>query len=283
VTDTDLAVHRFGDGPHVAIAVHGITASLMSWSAVARALPADWALLAADLRGRGASAGLPGPYGLDRHADDVCALARDRRDGVVLVGHSMGAYVALLAAAAHPELFTRLVLLDGGISLPLPPDADPDVVLEATLGPAISRLALTFATDEEYLDVFRTHPAFTEWNPDMEAYVRYDVTGEPGALRSRVVEAAVRQDGREVLTRAADFATAWEALSLPTLLVTAPKGLFGQAPGLLDAALADARQRRPDIPVETVPDANHYTLLLDPRYAATAAHRIADPASWPTP
>jgi len=282
VTDTDLAVHPFGDGPHVAIAVHGITASLMSWPAVARALPADWTLLAADLRGRGASAGLPGPYGLDRHADDVCAVARGR-DGVVLVGHSMGAFVALLAAAAHPELFTRLVLVDGGISLPLPPDADPDAVLEATLGPAITRLALTFATDEDYLNVFRAHPAFTEWNPDMEAYVRYDVTGEPGALRSRVVEAAVRQDGREILTRAAHFTAAWEALSLPTLLLTAPAGLFGQPPGLLDAALDDARRRRPDIPVETVPDANHYTLLLDPRYAATVARRIADPTSWPTP
>ena len=114
----------------------------------------------------------------------------------------MGAWVALLAAAAHPELFTRLVLIDGGVSAPLPPDADPDAVLRATLGPAIARLGRTFATDEEYLDVFRAHPAFTEWNPDIEAYVRYDLAGEPGALRSRVGgEAAVRQDGREILVR----------------------------------------------------------------------------------
>jgi pimeloyl-ACP methyl ester carboxylesterase len=275
-------VHAFGDGPRVAIALHGITASAMSWPAVARALPADWTMLAPDLRGRGASAELPGPYGLDRHADDICALARVRGGPTVLVGHSMGAWVALLAAAAHPELFTRLVLVDGGLSAPLPPDADPDAVLEATLGPAITRLSRTFRTDEEYLDVFRTHPAFTHWNPDIEAYVRYDLVGEPGALRSRVVEAAVRQDGRELLTSRAAVTAAWEALSVPTVLLTAPKGMFGQPPGLLGAeTVADARRRRPDIPVETVPEANHYSVLLDPRYAATVARRIADPASWP--
>lgn len=279
-----LAVHTFGDGPQVAITLHGITASAMAWPVVARALPPDWLLLAPDLRGRGASAGLPGPYGLDRHVDDVCALAEARGGGVVLAGHSMGAWVALLAAAARPELFTRLVLVDGGLSAPLPPEADPEAVLQATLGPAIARLGRTFATDEEYLDVFRTHPAFTEWNPDIEAYVRYDLAGEPGTLRSRVVEAAVRQDGREILTRVADFAAAWDALSLPTLLLMAPKGLFGQPPGLLAAdAVADARRRRRDIPVETVPDANHYSLSLDPRYATTLARRIADPTTWPAP
>ena len=283
-SNAGLAVHTFGDGAHIAIALHGITASAMAWPVVARALPPDWTLLAPDLRGRGASAGLAGPYGLDRHADDICALAQDRGGGIVLAGHSMGAWVALLAAAAHPELFSRLILVDGGLSAPLPPDADPDAVLQATLGPAIDRLGRTFATDEEYLDVFRTHPALTEWNPDIEAYVRYDLAGEPGSLRSRVVEAAVWQDGREVLTRVADFAAAWDALSLPTLLIMAPKGMFGQPPGLLAAdAVADARRRRPDIPVETVPDANHYSLSLDPRYAATVARRIADPTSWPAP
>jgi pimeloyl-ACP methyl ester carboxylesterase len=51
----------------------------------------------------------------------------------------MGAYVALLAAAAHPELFSRLILIDGGPSMPLPADLDPDTVLDATLGPAIER------------------------------------------------------------------------------------------------------------------------------------------------
>jgi lipase len=259
--------------------------SAMAWSVVARALPREWTLVAPDLRGRGGSADLPGPYGLDRHADDICTLTRSRGDKVVLVGHSMGAYVALLAAAAHPDLFGRLILLDGGPSMPLPADLDPDTVLDATLGPAIERLRRTYASDKDYLEVFRTHPALVEiWGPDVEAYARYDIAGGPGSVRSRVAIEAVRQDGREALTRAADFVAAWEALAVPTVVAMAPKGMLGQPPGLLPAqAVADARRRRPDIPVETIADANHYTLMFDPRYATILARRISEPASWPKP
>src|SRR5580692_2869546 len=110
-----LRVLSFGAGQRHALAVHGITASAMCWPAVARALPANWTLHAVDLRGRGHSTDLPGPYGLDAHIADlrdvVVALGLDRP---VLVGHSLGAYVALLTAHAHPGLFERLVLIDGG-------------------------------------------------------------------------------------------------------------------------------------------------------------------------
>ena len=62
-----LAVFRLGDVPAGAepvIAVHGITANSHAWLAVARALKNRAALLAVDLRGRGASNNLPPPYGM---------------------------------------------------------------------------------------------------------------------------------------------------------------------------------------------------------------------------
>ena len=60
----------------VVVAVHGITASHMAWQAVARALLADAGIcvLAPDLRGRGRSAGLPGPHGVAAHVADLLAL-----------------------------------------------------------------------------------------------------------------------------------------------------------------------------------------------------------------
>src|ERR1700740_2100012 len=91
----DLRVLVWGTGRRVAVAVHGITASAMSWQAVARQMPADWMLAPPDLRGGGSSAHLPGPYGLERHAADVTAVLRHYGGfGVrpVLAGHSMGAY-----------------------------------------------------------------------------------------------------------------------------------------------------------------------------------------------
>ena len=64
----ELRVLQWGTGRRVAVAVHGITASAMSWQAVARQMPPGWTLAAPDLRGRGFSAHLPSPYGLEQHA-----------------------------------------------------------------------------------------------------------------------------------------------------------------------------------------------------------------------
>src|SRR2546429_6674968 len=72
----DMRVLLWGTGKRVAVAVHGITASGMSWQAVARHMPPDWTLAAPDLRGRGHSRDLPGPFGLDAHARDGVAGLR---------------------------------------------------------------------------------------------------------------------------------------------------------------------------------------------------------------
>ena len=56
---------------------------------------------------------------------------------MVVVGESMGAYVAVVLAATHPELVDRLVLADGGVPLPLPESIDPNTLLDAVIGPAI--------------------------------------------------------------------------------------------------------------------------------------------------
>jgi pimeloyl-ACP methyl ester carboxylesterase len=271
----DLRVLLWGNGKRVAVAVHGITASAMCWQAVARHMPPDWTLAAPDLRGRGHSRELPGPFGLDRHARDVTAVLRHFGGRPVLAGHSMGAFVALLARDAHPELVRRLVLVDGGLPLPVPDVADTDALLDATLGPAMARLGQTFAGTEAYLDFWRAHPALAgHWTPDVEAYIRYDLIGEPGQLRSRAVEEAIRADGREVLAEK-PFADALSRLTKPTPLLTAPAGLFGQPPALLPAELIAAWQERvPALRPQTVPDTNHYTIMFEREAAAVVSQAI---------
>ena len=271
----DLRVLLWGNGKRVAVAVHGITASAMCWQAVARHMPPDWTLAAPDLRGRGHSRELPGPFGLDRHARDVTAVLRHFGGRPVLAGHSMGAFVALLARDAHPDLVRRLVLVDGGLPLPVPDGTDTDALLDATLGPAMARLGQTFAGTEAYLDFWRAHPALAgHWTPDVEAYIRYDLIGEPGQLRSRAVEEAIRTDGREILAEK-PFADALSRLTKPTPLLTAPAGLFGQPPGLLPAELVAAWQERvPALRPQTVPDTNHYTIMFEREAAAVVSQAI---------
>lgn len=272
-----LRVLRFGDGPRTALAAHGITASGMAFGALARHLPDEWSLFAPDLRGRGASTDTPGPYGLDRHAADLCRLAEGLGAGapVALTGHSMGAYVALLAAARRPELFDRLLLVDGALPLPVPPGADLDGILDVTLGPAIVRLGRTYETDQDYVDFFRAHPALgPDWNADVETYVRYDLMGPDGARRSRAREEAVRQDGRDLLASGDRFAADLERLSVPALLLHAPLGLLGQEPPMLPATVVERwTGGAVDLPAELVEGSNHYTILLGAA-AKTVAERF---------
>lgn len=276
----NLRVLLWGTGRQVAVAVHGITASGMSWQAVARQMPPSWTLAAPDLRGRGHSSDLPGPYGLERHVADVTAVLRHFGGRPVLAGHSTGAYIALLARDAHPHLPRRLVLVDCGLPLPIPDGIDPDATLEATLGPAIARLRRTFRSTEAYLDFWRAHPALADnWNADVEAYVRYDLTGEAGSLRSRTVEEAVRTDNREQLA-GKPFADALGRLSKPTPLLIAPAGLAGVPPGLMPPDLVATWQERvPQLRPHPVPDVNHYTILFDKQAAATVARAITTTAA----
>jgi pimeloyl-ACP methyl ester carboxylesterase len=285
VDGTSLRALRFGSGPSVAIAAHGITASAMSFATVARHLPDGWQLVAVDLRGRGHSHGAGGPYGIDRHAADLHAVTAHLAGGtpVVLVGQSMGAYAALRAAATRPDLFSRLLLVDGGLPLPVPDGIDPDDLLAATLGPAIDRLSMTFPTADAYVDLFRAHPALgPHWTDDVEAYARYDLLSEPGGLRSRAHPDAVRADGRDLIVNAATFGADLRRLALPTLMLYAPLGMFGQAPGMLPEPLVAAwREQTPFLATELVADANHYTILFADHAAGTLAARITDPRTWP--
>jgi pimeloyl-ACP methyl ester carboxylesterase len=251
----------------------------MSWQAVARHMPSDWTLAAPDLRGRGHSGGLSGPYGLERHARDVVAVLRHFGGRPVLAGHSMGAYIALLARDSHPQLVRRLVLVDGGLPLPVPEGADLDALLDTTLGPAIARLGQTFPSTEAYLDFWRAHPALAgHWTPDVEAYVRYDLTGEPGQLRSRATEDAVRADGRDVLAEK-PFADALARLTKPTPLLTAPAGMFGAPPPLIaPEAVAAWTGRVPALRPQVVPETNHYTIMFAKEGAAAVSQAIRSAA-----
>jgi len=276
----ELRVLQWGTGRRVAVAVHGITASAMAWQAVARQMPPGWTLAAPDLRGRGHSADLPGPYGLERHAADVTAVLRHFGGRPVLAGHSMGGFVALLAYDAHPNLVRRLVLVDGGMPLILPDGVDPEAAIEAALAPALARLRQTFPDVEAYLDFWRAHPALADdWTSDVEAYCRYDLTGEPGRLRSRVREDAIAPDNRDQVV-GKPFADALGRLSKPTPLLTASAGFYGAPPGLYAPDyIAEWRERVPQLRPQLVPDANHYTILMGKQGAAAVARAITTAAA----
>ncbi|WP_435869928.1 alpha/beta fold hydrolase [Amycolatopsis mediterranei] len=103
------------DGPTVLLA-HGFGCDQNLWRLVVPELARRYRVVLFDHTGAGRSdlaAWTPERYGsLDGYADDVLAICHelDLRD-VVLVGHSVSAMIAVLAANREPDRFAKLVLL----------------------------------------------------------------------------------------------------------------------------------------------------------------------------
>jgi pimeloyl-ACP methyl ester carboxylesterase len=275
VAGGSLRVCRWpGDGP-VVLAAHGITANALTFGPLAEALAGRVTLVAPDLRGRARSNRLPGPYGMAAHVADLIAVTDHLGlDRVALAGHSMGGFVVAAAAAAHPRRVSAVLLVDGGVALPVPPDADVDEVLDAVIGPAVRRLSMTFAGAEAYLDFFRAHPALRDgWSPARTAYVLRDLEGPGSSCRIE----AVRADATDTLIDQVTVG-AVRHLECPARLLWAERGPQNEPQGMYDQSrLTAAGLDR--VTVEHVPGVNHYTILFDPHAAALVADRVVDLAA----
>ncbi|MFH5821703.1 alpha/beta fold hydrolase [Georgenia sp. AZ-5] len=255
------------------VAIHGITATHRAWAWLVPELPGV-RVVAPDLRGRGRSNALPGPYGMARHADDVAALAAavGARD-VVVAGHSMGGFVAVVLAHRHPALVRALVLVDGGLPLSLPAGLDADAAMAAVLGPAAERLAMTFPDPGAYRSFWQRHPAFTAWGEDVGEYFDYDLEPVDGVFRSSARLEAMTGDQRELFT-GESLLPALDALAVPTTFLRAPYGLLAGDPLYAPADVTAWAERLPSLRWHEVPEVNHYTVVMSPEGAAAVAREL---------
>jgi lipase len=257
------------------VAVHGITASHLAWAVIAEAMP-QVRLIAPDLRGRGRSAGLPGPYGMARHAADLEAVIEALElPRAILLGHSMGAFVAVATASRYPDRFSEVFLVDGGLPLAIPAGISQEDLLEATLGPAARRLSMTFPDRATYLEFWKGHPAFADdWSQAVVDYASYDLTGTEPELRPSASLEAVKQDSIDLYDRESVLATL-AGLRQPVSLMTAPRGLLNQTPGLYSPSEIERwKVQLPAMTFREVPDVNHYTIVMGAAGAAVVAREV---------
>jgi pimeloyl-ACP methyl ester carboxylesterase len=234
--------------------VHGVTANSRSFGACAPALAAQgWYVIAPDLRGRGLSAKPAHGYGIVYYVEDVLALGDALGLGRLnLVGHSMGARVALILAALHPERVNRLVLVDAG--------GDPPADAYQNVAATLKRIGQVYPSLEAFLEERRQAPVYT-WNPFWEEYFRYDVeVAADGTVKSRMPRHALEEEiAADALLR--DNA-AVPLVRAPTLIMRAELGTTGPNSGFVlppeDAERLHATISGSELLI--VPGTNHYTI-----------------------
>ena len=272
--EPELAIWRAGAGADPVVALHGITAQHRAFTSAARHLAGGRGIVGVDLRGRGDSGKPESGYGLEAHAGDVIRVLDHLglRDAVI-VGHSMGGFVALKTALLYPDRVRALVLLDGGWPrVGRPPEEMTDrekeeaAAVQEGLERAFRRLDMTFESPEAYLDFWFPGQGLKpeDLPPDLADYYLCDLGEVEGGYRPKASRAAAEGDSTSI---SSENPTAEEmrGVACPVALVRAAEGFFPGSDPLIPDGTRDAMAAVLDLRSESVIEgATHYTMMWEP-------------------
>ncbi|MEE2698088.1 MAG: alpha/beta hydrolase [Pseudomonadota bacterium] len=114
VNDVEYFLRVVGTGKEAMILLHGWPETSYAWRHIMKDFISDYKMLAPDLRGIGDTGKPSGPYDKATVAGDVLAIM-DALDieKAILVGHDIGARVAMRMTLDHPERVISLIILSG--------------------------------------------------------------------------------------------------------------------------------------------------------------------------
>ncbi|HKO99652.1 MAG TPA: alpha/beta hydrolase [Pyrinomonadaceae bacterium] len=260
------------------VAIHGLTASFLSYAGVAEMLEGRRPIFAPDLRGRGNSDKPEGPYGMAQHARDVAVAMQTLELGPsVIVGHSMGAFVATALAEQNPELVSGIIMIDGGYVPDLPVGVDASQMLDATLALRIAQLTKTYDSRGAFIEFWRAQPNFPpdDWNPWIEQFLDYEVAGET-TVQPKAAASGVRLDVAEAFKKD-EIVGRLKSLRVPVLLLRAEKGMERSQPPIFpDSMMQSFRDCIPEMKEEMISGTTHFTITLGKRGASRVADLIVE-------
>ena len=260
--------------PEPVLAIHGLSSTRKVWLWVHDAAP-DIALLAPDLRGRGESVGMGGPYGMDAHVADLVALLDDLGlDRVHVMGMSMGGFIAVHLAHQHPERVSSLLLVDGGPPMAAPPGLTPETLPAAFAGRA-GRLSRQWPSLAAYRAYFCDDiaPLLDRHDPLLADYLAHDLD-----------DGRVRLDGEALAPDAGDIwfgHNPWQEVTVPIRFLHAQWSVGaasppGYGPPELDAVLAHG------IPSTPVDGVDHAGIVMTHDGARAVAAALRNVVSAPS-
>lgn len=237
------------------LCVHGLSANCRSFDRLAPVLAKGGRhVITMDLRGRGRSDVTPaGTYGWDSHVRDLLEIADHYgADAFDVAGHSMGAFIGMSLAAAHPRRCRRLVLIDG-VGAP-----EPQALLSITK--SVSRLGQTYPSANAALSYMRAAGSIPSWDEFWDRYFAWELEPlDDDTVRIRTDPVAVAEDSAYASTH--DASELWAQLHCPVLLLRAmqpmaPAGGVVVTQADADRFVAEARNAT----VAEI-EADHYSIL----------------------
>ena len=207
-SDAVLSYQAWGDGPALVL-VHGLAGYGREWRPLANRLGSAFRFVVFDQRGHGGSTRQPVDLSRRAFVDDLLAVvdAVSPHDPAILVGQSMGAHTAMLAAAADPSRVTRLVMIEGGVG-----GGDPAAA--RAIGERLAAWPIPFPDRASAVAFFGEGDAAEAWADGLEL--------RDGQLWPCFDPAVMTTSIAPVLIEPAW--KAWDSLAVPTLLVLGDDG-----------------------------------------------------------
>ncbi len=240
--------------------VHGGAAHAHWWTHIAAQFARVYRIAAIDMSGHGDS-GRRHAYSLDAWCDEVVAVAgdADMAGPPIVIGHSMGGFVALASAATRGDRIAGAVILDS-------PVRRPDPEMETTT-------RSQFANPKVYPDIatavarFRTVPEQDHYEPYLMSHVAANSLREVEGGVTWKFDPSIFQTPRS---------TANELLSQVTCRIA----LFRAEQGLVTADIGAYmyEQLGRVAPVIEIPLAGHHMMLDQPLLVVTALRTLL--ADW---
>jgi len=246
-----------GEGQPI-LCVHGLTANCRCWDLIASTLVPEYNILAMDLRGRGLSDKPSSGYSLQHHIRDIVCLLDDlKQERIVLMGHSLGAFIALAFAANYPERTEKIILMDGGGQL----TQDQWDKVTLAIKPSLDRLGQVFPSFAAYVANMKLAPFLQPWSQALEDYFRYESEAVEGGVRSRINPANIIEEAQNIRQEAP--AQYYSKIACPVLILRATDGILSQDDLVLPESAVDRM-------VSEIPDAlwidingtNHFSILF---------------------
>jgi pimeloyl-ACP methyl ester carboxylesterase len=280
--DLDGPVHVAEYGPpgpsgSTVVLLHGLGGSHVSWRGLVTALSANARVLAVDLPGHGRTRRLGRSSDVQANKTLLSRLLAHLGEPVTLVGHSMGAALAMLQAAAEPHTVESLALIApplprAGAELPTPTMAG-QVALCAV--PWVARRALDRRLQRqgaaqyvrERLELTCADPQHIDAET-LQLAIALVESGAAGPDASRAYVEAARSMGL-LVGRASAYRRAIAAVDCPGVVV------HGAADRLIrPAGLTQLRSLQPGWDVTVLDGVGHSPHLEAPDRTAALVRRV---------